>query len=111
MCFHPATACSYKLSKPGIIDSELYVREVAKPFCKVGKRVGLEDVLVTDTAMDDRNMAFVLKEYSFSRQAIAVGMRLGKLRGVRLIRKIRDRAGEVDLLLAIYYAILIIDGE
>jgi hypothetical protein len=66
---------------------------------------------VTDEPMDDRNTVFVLKEYSFSRQAIAVGMRLGKLRGVRLIRRIRNRAGEVYLLSPIYYAILIIDGE
>ena len=43
--------------------------------------------------MDDRNTVFMFKEYSF---AIAVGMRPGKLRGVRLVRKIRDAQGEID---------------
>jgi hypothetical protein len=44
----------------------------------------------------------LLKEYSFSRQTIAVGMFSGKLRGVRLVRKVRDKAGEIDLLLSFH---------
>jgi hypothetical protein len=44
----------------------------------------------------------LLKEYSFSRQTIAVGMCSGKLRGVRLVRKVRDKAGEIDLLLSFH---------
>jgi hypothetical protein len=44
----------------------------------------------------------LLKEYSFSRQTIAVGVCSGKLRGVRLVRRIRDKAGEIDLLLSFH---------
>jgi hypothetical protein len=44
----------------------------------------------------------LLKEYSFSRQTIAVGMCSGKLRGVRLVRRIRDKAGKIDLLLSFH---------
>ena len=102
MCFHPATTCSYKLSKCGIIDSELYIREEVQLLCKAGKRVGSEDVLVTDAPMDDRKTVFMLKEYSFSRQAIAVGVCPGKLCGGRVVRRIRDGAGEIDLLLHIH---------
>ena len=57
---------------------------------------------MTDTPMDDRKTVFMLKEYSFSKQAIAVGVCLGKLCGVRLVRRIRDRAGEIGLLLPLH---------
>ena len=40
MCFHPATTCSYKLSKRGIIDSELYIREKVQLLYKASKKVG-----------------------------------------------------------------------
>jgi hypothetical protein len=42
------------------------------------------------------------KEYSFSRQTVAVSMCSGKLRRVRLVRRIRDKAGEIDLLLPLH---------
>ena len=53
-------------------DRRRAVRLQRRRHSKAGKRVGSEDVLVTDAPMDDRNTVFMLKEYSFSRQAIAV---------------------------------------
>jgi hypothetical protein len=42
------------------------------------------------------------KEYSFSRQTVAVDMCPGKLRRARLVRRIRDKTGEIDLLLPLH---------
>lgn len=64
VCFYPAITYSYKLSKRSIIDSELYIREEAQLLCKADKRVGSEDILVTDAPMDNRNTVFMSKEYT-----------------------------------------------